>query len=332
MSRTFHICLVAAAVGVAALAIALLRTPALEAESSPSSEERLESQAPDTANVDSVGPNASLGGGRAEVSEYADVSGSAGNEDSGRKDWLREQQLSENLAQFVRNSATSAYEGDADAQLAIARAIHLCRTSLEVTREHPDYTQPLQPTFAVQAARCRDWAEERLFAALPSAETPYDFDYWLNRAVDANHPVAVAWQVARQISASIESQTELNEVSTTLQTLVQTRIPAVHFYIGMALATVKHSDDDLRPAAWALFACRHSACAEVPEMRFSDPCDSLAGMTCDAQSQIYYEAQRDMGIVPATRIMTLSYQIESSVQRAAWEELDLSMRARAPRQ
>lgn len=249
--------------------------------------------------------------------------------DSVQRQWLEQQQQSKDLRTFVEEAAEAAYQGDPEAQLAVARSLYICDAALAYTDAVRRGSNPPRHLrgHVMQAARCETWSSESLFPTLPSEEGPYDLDYWIERAAASGHPVAAAWQTSMEAVAARDSQAKLDEISASLKRYAKTGKPEAWFYIGVALVTMPRSDDDRRGSAWMTLACRNSACDSVPEMLLSDPCNTPSGRVCDTEAMRRYDGRQSIGSQNAAEVNALSRRIENAIDRSAWTELDFAMDA-----
>lgn len=314
-------------VGLAAIAVAILViannafslynvVAGLDGEESASLPSRLAPPMPDS----SAANRRATEGLPRSLSSRSSVSAGA------QRTWLAEQQTSTDLARFVRESAVAAFEGDVEAQLAIARATYICEIALGASRN----VSQLPISFSLQAERCEDWDVDVLFQELPPSDRGYDLTYWMEMAVEANHPAALGWDAANRVGEALYSQPEMDEISATLRELVESKDPVALHYVGVVLGADSREDRTLRAMAWGLYACRSTACEAAPELQFWDVCTTPAGPTCDKYSMMLYEVGQELGSATLSQIQALSYQIESSIEREAWDELDLNLRAHSP--
>jgi hypothetical protein len=250
------------------------------------------------------------------------------------------------LFELMRSLATKAYEGDAEAQLTIARAMALCWSALPFANEAvialalPSYPIPIsaRETYARDVARCEKTRGGDPFAALPPIAGGYTYEYWLGRAADAGHPLAGAIHSMNRIvkvtneKRSDEREAELQGIRARLVQAVRANTPEHHVFVGQALMVADSNDEahtNLRGVAWILMACRAGACTNVPALvPMISACPPGLGNNCDELSATYYQAEQQLGPERYARAQQLSYEIEDLINKKKWDDIDLTVRAR----
>src|SRR5690606_24299301 len=238
----------------------------------------------------------------------------------------------QDLGAMVRSLARIAFDGDAEAQTLIARALWLCLwAAVEVPKEHED--QMVAPSYHLarirkDVERCSSIRANDLFASLPPREGGYPYECWLDRAADSGHPVASAMRARLEISQALGQQPQdaiVAQAQADLLSAARSRHPEAMFYIGSALA-VPANEEDLRGAAWTLLACRKMNCDEIPEPTFFSDCPDGLGKECARTESLIRQFEADAGPVKFARAMALSYEIEDAIEKGRWEQLDLELR------
>lgn len=177
--------------------------------------------------------------------------------------------------ELIRALARRAYDGDGVAQYRIARELDRCEATLSAVRSERDpeaaiwswgfqWTQAMKEWSIAEYRRCRRLLTEDPFAELPRRDGGYNAQYWMQRAFESAHPMAVTARALDNLGSlrahaatpgNIDHASELDA----LRKAAMSGDPDVLLRMGLSLWQLEEPARNTRGAALMLAACRAGA-------------------------------------------------------------------------
>lgn len=268
--------------------------------------------------------------------------------------WADQLSSSKNLLTLVADAAGPAMAGDHEAQAAIGRAFALCRVSIALANSSDTAAAsavrqgiPVDVSLRAKAQRdrCTDLVGEKSIQGFPKDKEAYEEMYWFRMAEKGGIPVAVSFValeravhlagIPNSSPAEIASNREVSfEIERRLDAMVRSgdprTLPALAGVFNVLLDSERSrdklvEDKSVRAAAWTLMACRQADCLDASVSKLWATCPPNEGTGCDGVTAIVDEMRMRLGREQFSRAEVLSYEIEASMKRGAWGELDLSI-------
>lgn len=304
-------------------------------------------------------PQSVVLGGTAETPEDdpsiapAVISDTAPGE-AGELSWLQRLTSSHDYHALITNAAPVALRGDAEAQTIILKALHTCHFTLATVNAGNASTGAqifsIPDDLLNRARGVRDRCA-KLDANLPldidgmpEGVDASDIPFWVRLADETGAPLGVALEALHRASV-LHSDTnsekhdlpkDLADIERRLRHVVRAADPQLASLIGVTIGllsdtlgskkTYPQHDDEVRAAAWILYGCSMSDCLDPGLPPMWSPCPSRQGSGCDPLYAIQQEMREQLGDIRYSQAEVLSRDIEASISRHAWGELDLSLR------
>lgn len=176
--------------------------------------------------------------------------------------------------ELIRGLASSAYEGNGDAQYRIAIELDHCERTLGLVRKSIDPEEAIwelpaawSPAAKEKAVaeyhRCARLLHEDPFAGLPARAGGYDVGYWRMRAVESGQPVAVMqMNVSLLIVETGDSDDAKQRRAAAREKVLSAATsgnPDALLMMGLLMRSAQGDDRQLQGVAWMLAACRAGA-------------------------------------------------------------------------